>query len=196
MARRSGNWHGLFDGPPLAALRFSRTKHQNHGIFFGADANAPEWFTAVVHEHGKCWPLVAVSGDASGGSRKHSIWCAATTAVLPVWVCNLRRTLLRGPVHRHFVEIRIACWRQFHAMRAQAFNHATVFPKDPTAKLLHIRTARSSQGTSYYIMANGQAGRCRGCILRIFRMWGPSANRSPHYRGGQQQWVAAEALGS
>jgi hypothetical protein len=69
-------------------------------------------------------------------------------------------------------------------MRAQAFNHATVFPNDPTAKLLHIRTARSSQGGFYYIMANGQAGRCRGCILRIFRMWGPSANRSPRYRGG------------
>jgi hypothetical protein len=70
-------------------------------------------------------------------------------------------------------------------MRAQAFNHATVFPNDPTAKLLHIRTARSSQGAFYGIMANGQAGRCRGCILRIFRMWGgPSANRSPRYRGG------------
>ena len=108
----------------------------------------------------------------------------ATTAVLPVWVCGLRRSLLGGPVYRHFVEIRIACCRQFHAMRAQAFNHATVFPKDSTAKLLHIRTTRSSQGASYYIMANGQAGRCRGCILCIFRMWGPSANSSPRYRGG------------
>ena len=43
-------------------------------------------------------------------------------------------------------------------MRVQTFNHATVFPKDPTAKLLHIWTARSSQGGFYYIMANGQGG--------------------------------------
>jgi hypothetical protein len=64
-------------------------------------------------------------------------------------------------VARYLVEIRIACWRQFHAMRAQAFNHATVFPKGPTAKLLHIWTARSSQGGFYYIVANGKAGRCR-----------------------------------
>jgi len=51
-------------------------------------------------------------------------------------------------------------------MRVQAFNHATVFPRDTTAKPLHIRTARSSQGAFCYSMANGQAGRCWGCILR------------------------------
>ena len=98
------------------------------------------------------------------------------------WHCPRRRRRcyrfglgLGGAVHRHFVEIRIACWRQFHAMRAQAFNHVTVFDGDPTAKPLHIRTARSSQG---------EAGRCWGCILRIFRRWGPSGSRSPRYRGG------------
>src|SRR6516165_2457968 len=97
----------------------------------------------------------------------------ATRAVLLVWAWFGRG--LGGAVHRHFVEIRIACWRQFHAMRAQAFNHVTVFDGDPTAKPLYIRTARSSQG---------EAGRCWDCILRIFRMWGPSGSRSPRYRGG------------
>ncbi len=53
-------------------------------------------------------------------------------------------------------------------MRAQAFNHATVSPGEPTAKPLHIRTARSSQGDF---------------CLRIFRRWGPSGSRSPRYRG-------------
>ena len=99
---------------------------------------------------------------------------------LPVWACGLQRTLLGGAV----VEIRIAYWRQFHAMRAQAFNHATVFPGDPTAKPLHIRTARSSQGAFWDSMANGQAGRCWGCILRIFRTRGSSGSRSPRCRGG------------
>lgn len=112
----------------------------------------------------------------------------ATTAVLPVWACGLRPTLLVGAVHRHFVEIRIACWRQFRAMRAQAFNHVTVFPGDPTAKPLRIGTARSSQGAVCYSMGNGQAGRCWGCILHIFRRWGPSGSRSPRYRGGSNGW--------
>jgi hypothetical protein len=44
-------------------------------------------------------------------------------------------------------------------MRAQAFNHANVFPRDPTAKPLHLGTARSSQGAFCSSMANGQAGR-------------------------------------
>jgi hypothetical protein len=52
-------------------------------------------------------------------------------------------------------------------MRVQAFNHATVFPRDTTAKPLHIRTARSSQ--------------C--CILRILRRRGPSGSRLPRYCG-------------
>src|SRR6516225_924047 len=82
---------------------------------------------------------------------------------------------LGGAAYQRFVKIRLACWRQFHAMRAQAFNHVTVFDEDPTAKPLHIRTTRSSQG---------EAGRCWGCILRIFRRWSPSGSRSPRYRGG------------
>src|SRR5215472_9190383 len=93
----------------------------------------------------------------------------AKTAVLPaVWACGLGRTLLG-------VEIRNAYWRQFHAMRAQAFNRATVFPGEPTAKPLHIWTARSSQGDF---------------CLRIFRRWGPSGSRSPCYRGGSSNgWL-------
>src|SRR5690348_5704796 len=63
----------------------------------------------------------------------------AKTAVLPVWTCGLGRTVLA-------VEVRNAYWRQFHATRVQAFNHATVFPRDSTAKPLHIRAAISSQG--------------------------------------------------
>jgi hypothetical protein len=74
-------------------------------------------------------------------------------------------------------------------MRAQAFNHATVFPKGPTAKLLHIWTARSSQGGFYYIVANGKAGRGRGCILRIFGR-GLSANRSPRSSGDSSNGYA------
>jgi hypothetical protein len=46
---------------------------------------------------------------------------------------------LGGALRRRFLEIRIACWRQFHAMRAQAFKHVTVFDVDPTAKPSHIR---------------------------------------------------------
>jgi hypothetical protein len=41
----------------------------------------------------------------------------ASIAPLPVWVCNLRRTLLGGPLHRQFLEIRITCYRQLPAMR-------------------------------------------------------------------------------
>src|SRR4029077_13432630 len=85
----------------------------------------------------------------------------AKTAVLPVLACGLGRTLLA-------VEVRNAYWRQFHAMRVQAFN-TTVFPRDSTAKPLHIRTAISSQGD---------------LCLRIRRRWGPSGSRSPRYRGG------------
>jgi hypothetical protein len=85
----------------------------------------------------------------------------AKTGVLPVWACGLGRTLLA-------VEVRNAYWRQFHAMRVQAFN-TTVFPRDSTAKPLHIRTAISSQGD---------------LCLRIRRRWGPSGSRSPRYRGG------------
>jgi hypothetical protein len=115
---------------------------------------------------------------------RRGCWCPRRRRCYRVWACGLRRTLLGGGVHRHFVEIRIACWRQFLAMRVQAFNHATVFPRDTTAKPLHIRTARSSQGAFCCSMAYGQAGRCWGCILRIFRRWGPSGSRSPRCRGG------------
>ena len=86
----------------------------------------------------------------------------AKTRVLPVWACGLGRTLLA-------VEVRNAYWRQFHAMRVQAFIHAIVFPRGSTAKPLHIRTAISSQGD---------------LCLRIRRRWGPSRSRSPRYRGG------------
>ena len=86
----------------------------------------------------------------------------AKTGVLPVWARGLGRTSLA-------VEVRNAYWRQFHAMRAQAFIHAIVFPRGSTAKPLHIRTAISSQGDLW---------------LRIRRRWGPSGSRSPRYRGG------------
>ena len=86
----------------------------------------------------------------------------AKTGVLPVWACGLGRTLLA-------VEVRNAYWRQFHAMRVQAFIHATVFPRGSTAKPLRIRTAISSQGD---------------LCLHIRRRWGPSGSRSPRYRGG------------
>jgi hypothetical protein len=98
----------------------------------------------------------------------------AKTGVLPVWACGLGRTLLA-------VEVRNAYWRQFHAMRVQAFNHATVFPRDSTAKPLHIRTAISSQGD---------------LCLRIRRRWGRSGSRSPRYRGGSSnRWRRSRRWG-
>ena len=92
----------------------------------------------------------------------------AKTGLLPVWACGLGRTLLA-------VEVRNAYWRQFHAMRVQAFN-TTVFPRDSTAKPLHIRTTRSSKG---------EAGRCWDCILRIFRRWGHSGR---NHGGSSNGW--------
>jgi hypothetical protein len=86
------------------------------------------------------------------GRRRRCGWTVSR------WRHGFRRTFLRGVSHRHFLEKRIARWRQFHAMRAQAFNDATVFPGDPTAKTLHIRTARGSQGAFCHSMACRRAG--------------------------------------
>jgi hypothetical protein len=55
---------------------------------------------------------------------RRGCWCPRRRRCYRVWACGLRRTLLGGGVHRHFVKIRIACWRQFHAMRVQAKRHA------------------------------------------------------------------------
>ena len=99
---------------------------------------------------------------------------AGEDGVLPVWACGLGRTLLA-------VEVRNAYWRQFHAMRVQAFNHATVFPRDSTAKPLHIRTAISSQG---------------GPLFAYSPKVGPLREQVAPLPRGQQQWMAAEqALG-
>src|SRR6516165_4515104 len=102
------------------------------------------------------------ANDVSDCGWGGGVLVPAKTGVLPVWACGLWRTLLA-------VEVRNAYWRQFHAMRVQAFIHATVFPRGSTAELLHIRAAISSQGD---------------LCLRIRRRWGPSRSRSPRYRGG------------
>jgi hypothetical protein len=70
----------------------------------------------------------------------------AKTAVLPVWTCGLGRTLLA-------VEVRNAYWRQFHGMRVQAFSHATVFPRDSTAKLFTSGPQLVRRATSVCVFA-------------------------------------------
>ena len=114
----------------------------------------PKADIAELEEHVRFVPKADIDGGRGGIGP-------AKTGVLPVWACGLGRTLLA-------VEVRNAYWRQFHAMRVQAFN-TTVFPRDSTAKPLHIRTAISSQGD---------------LCLRIHGRWGPFGSRSPRYRGG------------
>ena len=58
--------------------------------------------------------LMTVSDYGWGGGIS-----AGEDGVLPVWACGLGRTLLAA-------EVRNAYWRQLHAMRVQAFIHATV----------------------------------------------------------------------
>jgi len=58
---------------------------------------------------------------------------------------GFRGAFLGGPPYRHFLEKRVARWRQFRTVRAQAFDDPADFAGDTGAKLLRVRTARSAQ---------------------------------------------------